>query len=51
MALWCIKSGKHGENERKFLDDNRVCLTWNGLNIDLAKAPDQNWIVEKVFET
>lgn len=36
MALWLVRAGKHGEYERKFLDENRIYLTWNGLSYDLA---------------
>ena len=36
MALWLVRAGRHGEYEKKFLDENRVYLTWSGLSHDLA---------------
>lgn len=38
MALWLVRAGSHGEYEKKFLDDGRVYLTWNGLSRDLKLA-------------
>ena len=36
MALWLVRAGAHGEYEKKFLDENRIYLTWSGLFHDLA---------------
>lgn len=36
MALWLVRAGKHGELEKKFLDEGRVYLTWGGLSHDLS---------------
>ena len=36
MALWLVRAGRHGEYEKKFLDENRIYLTWDGLSHDLA---------------
>lgn len=38
MALWLIRAGSEGEYERKFLDEERVYLTWGELVDDLTKA-------------
>lgn len=37
MALWLVRTGSHGEHEGKVFDDNRIYLTWEGLNRDLSK--------------
>lgn len=37
MAIWLIRAGSHGEYEQKFIQENRVYVTWDGLDIDLAK--------------
>ena len=29
MAIWLIRAGKHGEYEQKFLQENRVYVTWD----------------------
>jgi restriction system protein len=42
MALWLMRAGSAGEHEKKFLDENRIYLTWEGLDEDLSK------IVEKI---
>jgi restriction system protein len=39
MNIWLFRAGKNGEYEEKFLTDNRVYLTWNDLNFDLAGIP------------
>jgi len=37
MAIWLIRAGSHGEYEQKFVQENRVYVTWDGLDVDLAK--------------
>lgn len=37
MAIWLIRAGKHGEFEQKFIQENRVYVTWDKLANDLAK--------------
>lgn len=54
MALWLTRSGRHCEHEEKFLKDNRVYLTWGGLNRDLAKLKDRKellHVLEEVYPT
>lgn len=36
MALWMVRTGRYGEFEQRFLDNNRVYLTWRGLDRDLS---------------
>jgi restriction system protein len=31
MALWLVRAGKYGEHEPRFIEDNRIYLTWGGL--------------------
>lgn len=38
MQLWLIRAGSQGEFEQKFLTENRVYLTWEELNTNLAEA-------------
>lgn len=52
MALWLNRAGRHGEFEKKFLDDNRIYLTWDGLDHDLSKVgkkPDLADLLRKVY--
>ena len=37
MAIWLIRAGSHGEYEQKFIQENRVYVTWDGLDVELAK--------------
>lgn len=37
MAIWLIRAGSHGEYEQKFIQESRVYVTWDGLDVDLAK--------------
>ena len=41
MALWLVRAGRHGEHEKKFLEENRIYLTWGGLSRDLAGKQDR----------
>lgn len=38
MALWLVRAGSHGEYEKRFLGENRIYLTWDGLSHDLSKV-------------
>ena len=42
MAIWLTRAGSHGEYEQKFIQDNRVYLTWENLNVDLAKMTERD---------
>lgn len=37
MSIWLFRAGKSGEYENKFLNDNRVYLTWDELDVNLNK--------------
>ena len=47
MAVWLIRAGSHGEYEQKFLQENRVYVTWDNLKVDLLKLADR----EALFTT
>lgn len=42
MSIWLIRAGGHGEFERKFLEENRVYVTWDQLKVDLSALPDRH---------
>jgi len=46
MALWLIRAGSQGEYERKFLDEERVYLTWEELVDDLTRAKSREAVSE-----
>ncbi|EKO1911960.1 hypothetical protein PZQ55_000987 [Clostridium botulinum] len=35
MSIWLFRAGKNGKYENKFINENRVYLTWDDLNINL----------------
>jgi len=39
MTLWLIRAGSRGEHEQKFLDEGKVYVAWDGLNVDLKAHP------------
>lgn len=46
MALWLVRAGSHGEYEKKFLDENRIYLTWDGLSHDLSALDERDQLRE-----
>jgi len=38
MPLWMVRTGRHGEHEKRFVDTNRIYVTWTNLNYDLSAA-------------
>jgi restriction system protein len=37
MAVWLVRAGAHGEFEQRFIQEKRVYVTWDGLDVDLSK--------------
>ncbi len=50
MAVWLIRAGSHGEYEQKFIQENRVYVTWDGLAADLSKLQDKASLVTLLAE-
>ncbi len=40
MAIGLIRAGSHGEYEQKFIREGRVDVTWDDLDVNLAKLAD-----------
>ena len=45
MAIWLVRAGSHGEYEQKFIQENRVYVTWDALDVNLAKLADRSALV------
>jgi restriction system protein len=45
MAIWLIRAGSHGEYEQKFIQENRVYVTWSGLDVDITKLGERTDLV------
>ena len=41
MAIWLIRAGSHGEYEQKFIQEKRVYVTWDGLDVNISKLADR----------
>ncbi len=50
MAIWLIRAGSHGEYEQKFIQENRVYVTWDGLDINLAKLQQRADLTAAMIE-
>ena len=50
MAIWLTRAGSHGEYEQKFIQDNRVYLTWEYLNVDLAKMTERDELTDAMTQ-
>ncbi|MEK7487193.1 MAG: restriction endonuclease [Planctomycetota bacterium] len=50
MAIWLFRAGQSGEYENLFFKENRLFLTWSGLDTDLSKFQDRKalytWLTE-----
>lgn len=50
MAVWLIRAGSHGEFEQKFLQEKRVYVTWDDLDVDLLKLEDREALVSAMID-
>ena len=50
MAIWLIRAGSHGEYEQRFIQDSRVYVTWDDLDVDLGKLKDRSDLTEALSE-
>jgi restriction system protein len=41
MGLWLVRTGRNGQHEQKFLETNRIYVTWAGLRHDLSTLADR----------
>jgi len=46
MAVWLIRAGSHGEYEQKFIQEGRVYVTWDNLDVDLGKLPERSALMK-----
>jgi restriction system protein len=50
MSLWLIRAGRHGEFESKFLEENRVYVTWTDLELNLQKHDSREDLMKGLVE-
>ncbi|NDV20378.1 restriction endonuclease [Pseudodesulfovibrio sp. JC047] len=41
MAVWLVRAGSHGEFEQKFIQDERIYVTWEDLDKNIEKLADK----------
>tara|TARA_B100001059_G_scaffold166779_1_gene166378 strand:- start:699 stop:1742 length:1044 start_codon:yes stop_codon:yes gene_type:complete len=46
MSIWLIRAGSQGQFEQKFISENRVYVTWDGLNSDLTKMRERQELID-----
>jgi len=51
MAIWLIRAGSNGEYEQKFLEENRVYLTFINLRVNLDILPDRDGLYRVMSQT
>lgn len=50
MAVWLIRAGSHGEYEQKFIQEGRVYVTWDDLDVDLSKLGQRSELVNEMSQ-
>jgi hypothetical protein len=50
MTLRLIRAGSRGEHEQKFLDEGRVYMAWEGLDVDLSLLADRQDLIRVLEE-
>jgi restriction system protein len=50
MAVWLIRAGSHGEYEQKFIQENRVYVTWADLDLNLAELRQKSELTEAMTQ-
>ena len=48
MTLWLIRAGSRGEHEQKFLNEGRVYMAWERLNVDLGTLADRQALIREL---
>ena len=50
MSIWLIRAGSHGEYEQKFIQENRVYVCWEDLDVDLTKLRQRDELKAAITE-
>ena len=37
MTVWLVRGGAHGKYEQKFIQEDRIYVTWDMLDVNLAR--------------
>lgn len=50
MAVWLVRAGSDGEYEQKFMQEERIYVTWNELDVDLASLKTREELYAEMTE-
>lgn len=50
MAVWLVRAGAQGQYEQKFLQENRIYLTWEELNTPLDTFQERSELIAHMVE-
>lgn len=50
MAVWLIRAGSHGEYELKFIQESRVYVTWDSLDVNVGKLADRGDLIKAMTQ-
>ena len=50
MAVWLVRAGGQGEYEQKFIQEGRIYVTWDQLNVDLSQLATREALVAVLKE-
>ena len=50
MPVWLVRAGSHGEYERKFIEEKRIYVTWNDLDVDLERLGGREDLLEALAQ-
>lgn len=50
MNVWLVRAGAHGEYEQKFIQEERVYVTWEALDVDLAELKEREDLASALAE-
>jgi len=50
MGAWLIRAGSHGEYELKFIQEGRVYVTWDDLDVNLAKLAERSELAKAMAQ-
>ncbi len=50
MAVWLVRAGAHGEYESKFIQEGRIYVTWDDLDLDLSELSERTELKDAMTE-
>lgn len=51
MTVWLVRAGKHGEFEQKFLQENKIYVTWDHLSVDIGRMTKRSELFDAMTAT